>query len=330
MTKVTIQNLMEAGVHYGHQTKRWNPKMKQYVYGVRNGIYIVDLTKSMVQLESACKFVFETVLNGGEILLVGTKRQAQETIRESAEGTGMHYVCERWLGGTLTNSKTIRKSISKMEGILAMQASGELDARPKKEASSLRRKLHKLQRDLSGIVEMRKMPQAMVVIDVKYEDIAVKEAARLDIPVVALVDTNCNPDNIAHVIPGNDDAHRAIKIIVDVISNTIKAAQEYKSSLEEKEAEIEAAAAAAEAAKAAEEAAATDGGTEETAASDTETVEETADKDSPIVEVKKMDANESPEPEVTAVDAPEEATETKDKAPSDGTKDEAEKEVEEK
>ena len=226
MTKITIQDLVDAGVHFGHQTKRWNPKMKKYIYDSRNGIYIFDLTKTMYLLEHACKFVYETILNGDEILFVGTKRQAQELIRNAAESTEMHYVCQRWLGGTLTNNQTIRKSISKMERIMHISESGELDERPKKEASALRRKLFKLQRYLSGIANMRKMPKALVVIDVDYEDIAVREANRLNIPVIGLVDTNCNPDNIDFVIPGNDDAQRAIKVVVDVLSYTISAARE--------------------------------------------------------------------------------------------------------
>ena len=226
MTKVTIQDLMDAGVHFGHQTKRWNPKMKKYIYDARNGIYIFDLTKTMVLLERACKFIYETVIDGGEVLFVGTKRQAQELIRTTAEVGEMHYVCERWLGGTLTNNQTIRKSIAQMEKIMQIEESGELEQLPKKEASSLRRKLSKLQRYLDGIANMRKMPKALVVVDVDYENIAVHEANRLRIPVVGIVDTNCNPDNVDYVIPGNDDAQRAIKVIIDTLSYTIKAARE--------------------------------------------------------------------------------------------------------
>ena len=226
MSKITIQNLVDAGLHFGHQTKRWNPKMKKYIYGARNGIYIFDLTKTMHLLEYACKFVYETVINGDEILFVGTKRQAQELIRTAAESTEMHYVCERWLGGTLTNNQTIRRSIAQMEKIMNIEESGELDSRPKKEAASLRRKLFKLQRYLSGIANMRKMPKALVVIDVDYEDIAVREAKRLNIPVIGLVDTNCNPDNVDFVIPGNDDAQRAIKVVLEALSYTIKAARD--------------------------------------------------------------------------------------------------------
>ena len=230
LAKITIQDLLNAGVHFGHQTKRWNPKMKKYIFGARNGIYIFDLTKTMYQLENACKFIFETVVDGGEILFVGTKRQAQETIKAAAESIEMHYVCERWLGGTLTNNQTIRKSISQMETINKSEETGELETLPKKEASSYRRKLHKLSRNLSGIVNMRSKPKVLVVVDVKYEDIAVKEANRLGIPVVGIVDTNCNPDNIDYVIPGNDDAHRSIKILIEAIINTAKICERSFSS----------------------------------------------------------------------------------------------------
>ena len=241
MTKVTIQNLMDAGVHFGHQTKRWNPKMKKYIFGARNGIYIFDLTKTMYLLESACKFVYETVLNGGEVLFVGTKRQAQELIRTAAETTEMHYVCERWLGGTLTNNQTIRKSIAQMENIIHIEKSGELASKPKKEAASLRRKLFKLQRYLSGIASMRKVPKAIIIVDVDYEDIAVREAKRLNIPVIGLVDTNCNPENVDFVIPGNDDAQRAIKVIIEAIAYTIQAARQvYLQSIQADEPEVEA------------------------------------------------------------------------------------------
>jgi small subunit ribosomal protein S2 len=240
LTKVKIQDLLDAGVHFGHQTKRWNPKMREYIFGARNGIYIMDLTKTMHQLEKACKFLFETILDGGDVLFVGTKRQAQETIREAADVTNMHFICERWLGGTLTNSQTIRKSVSLMESIQKIEDSGEMENKPKKEAASLRKRLYKLQRNLSGIARMVRLPKALIVVDVQYEDIAVKEAKRLNIPVVGMVDTNSNPDGIDYVVPGNDDAQRAIKVILDTLSSTIKTAQEINlKRLEEQKAEEE-------------------------------------------------------------------------------------------
>lgn len=251
MSKVTIQNLMDAGIHYGHQTQRWNPKMKPYIHGARNGIHIFDLRQTMIQLERSCRYLHDVVSDGGQILFVGTKRQAQEIIREAAEATGMHYVCERWLGGTLTNNKTIRQSIRRMQDLQALDEEGGLGKRSKREGASLRRELTKLRRNLSGIVNMREMPDVIVVVDVHREDIAVKEATRLGIPIVALVDTNSNPDPIEHVIPGNDDALRAVKLISDVMVQSIQAAQQI---LAKRVAEEERQRAEEEAAKAAEEA----------------------------------------------------------------------------
>ncbi len=276
---------MDAGVHYGHQTKRWNPKMKPYIFGARNGIYILDLTKTMFQLEKACRFLFELAMDGGEVLFVGTKRQAQETIRTAAESVDMHYVSQRWLGGTLTNNQTIRKRISTMKEIQETERTGELDSRPKKEVASIRRTLNKLQRDLSGIVDMRRMPQALIVVDVQYEDIAVREAKRLNIPVVGIVDTNCNPDGVDYVIPANDDAHRAIKVIVAAICSTIKVAREqYEKNQEEerlaKEQAAKDAAAAAEAEKAA--AAEESDGDDAASASAKATDKQVAQKEAPV------------------------------------------------
>ena len=235
-TTITIRDLLDAGVHFGHPTSRWNPKMKPYIYGKRNGIYIFDLTTTMRQLDQACKFLYETSAKGGSILFVGTKRQAQELIRNAAEQTGMHYMCERWLGGTLTNNQTIRKSISRMQSIQQKLESGELDTLPKKEASGMKRELVKLQRYLGGIADMRQMPQALVVIDVDREDIAVTEANRLNIPVVALVDTNCNPQHIDYVIPGNDDALRSVSTVMSALVSAISSAREiYLKKVEEEE-----------------------------------------------------------------------------------------------
>jgi small subunit ribosomal protein S2 len=235
-TSITIRDLLDAGVHFGHPTSRWNPKMKPYIYGKRNGIYIFDLTATMRQLDQACKFLYETSANGGSILFVGTKRQAQELIRNAAEQTGMHYMCERWLGWTLTNNQTIRKSIARMQMIQQKLENGELDALPKKEASGMKRELVKLQRYLGGIANMRQMPQALVVIDVDREDIAVTEANRLNIPVVALVDTNCDPQNIDYVIPGNDDALRSVSTVMSALVSAISSAREiYLKKVEEDE-----------------------------------------------------------------------------------------------
>ena len=235
--KVTIQDLMECGVHFGHQVKRWNPKMKEYVYGVRNGISIIDLTKTMHQLADSCNFLQGLVYKGGDILFVGTKRQAQEIVKNAAEKTGMYYISERWLGGTLTNNATIRKSISRMRAIdrTIEKDSGSMT---KKELASLNRKGEKLHRNLDGISEMRKLPAALVIVDTCNESIAVKEAIKLKIPIVAVIDTNGNPDEVDYPIPGNDDAIRSIKILTNVIGDSISVAAElYRAKAAEEKAE---------------------------------------------------------------------------------------------
>ena len=221
MARITITDLLEAGVHFGHQTKRRNPKMKPYIYGARNGITIFDLTVTMRQLAEACQFLRDTVADGGEILFVGSKRQAQETVHEAAENTQMHYMCNRWLGGTLTNRKVVMGRVQHMKKLQKMETDGDFDQLPKKEVSSMRREMEKLQRTLGGIANLRKLPDAMVVVDVDREHIAVREAGKLDIPVVALVDSNCDPDQVDYVVPGNDDALRAIKIVVDAFAAAI-------------------------------------------------------------------------------------------------------------
>jgi len=222
VAKTSITDLLEAGVHFGHQTKRWNPKMKPYVYGARNGITIFDLTNTMRRLAEACTFLSDTVADGGHVLFVGAKRQAQEAVREIAERTGMYFMCDRWLGGTLTNHRVVLSRVAHMKKLQTMEADGTTAKMPKKEVASLRRERSKLERTLGGIAEMKKLPAALVVVDVGRETIAVREANKLDIPVVAIVDSNCDPDPIDYVIPGNDDALRAIKVIVDALANSIE------------------------------------------------------------------------------------------------------------
>ncbi len=253
MAKISMKDMLDAGVHFGHPTKRWNPKMKPYIFGARNGIYIFDLPKTMQHLQTAAEFLYETVVDGGDVLFIGTKRQAQDAVRAVAENVGMFYMTERWLGGTLTNNQTIRQSIARMKSLQKVEESGEIEDMPKKEASRLRRELSKLRRNLCGIAEMGKLPDAVFVVDVEREDIAVREANRLEIPVVAIVDTNCDPDPIDYIIPGNDDALRSIKIILQVVENALQAATGVRQKKREEE---EAARAAEEAAKAAEKAAA--------------------------------------------------------------------------
>ena len=236
MGKIMVQDLLEAGVHFGHQTRRWNPKMSEYVYGVKNGIYIIDLAKTMHQIAGACNFLQHTVSNGGNILFVGTKRQAQETVREAAEQTGSFFITERWLGGTLTNNATIQRSVTRMQDIDKLLETSEASAMKKKEISSLTRQGNKLHRNLDGIWNMKKLPSALVIVDVCHEHIAVAEAAKLGIPIVAIIDTNANPDKIGHLIVANDDAVKSISLIVKVLADAIKTAAELyqKKVIEEK------------------------------------------------------------------------------------------------
>lgn len=214
MPKITMKQLLEAGVHFGHQTKRWNPKMKPYIFGARNGIYIIDLQKTVRYFRSACNFIKGVAENGDSILFVGTKKQAQDTIREEALRSGQYFVNNRWLGGMLTNFTTIKKSIDRLKKIEAMAEDGTFDLLTKKECLQLDRERIKLEKNLGGIKGMTKLPGAMFIIDPKKEAIAVCEAKKLGIPVVAVVDTNCDPDEIDHIIPGNDDAIRAIRLFV--------------------------------------------------------------------------------------------------------------------
>jgi len=226
MSKVTINDLLEAGVHFGHQTKRWNPKMKDFVYGAKNGISIINLANTMHQIADACNFLQHIVADGGVVLFVGTKRQAQQIIREAAEKTGMFYVAERWMGGTLTNNVTIRKSIGKMYEIDKLLQSPEANAMKKKELSGLARKAERLHRDLDGIANMKKVPAVMLVVDVCHDNIAVREANKLNIPIVAIVDTNGDPQPIDYPIAANDDAVKSIKVITDLFVDAICLANE--------------------------------------------------------------------------------------------------------
>lgn len=264
MAKITINDLLEAGCHFGHQTRRWNPKMKHFVYGSRNGISIIDLTITMRQIADACNFLQRVVGNGGDILFVGTKRQAQQITRELAERTGMYYVSERWMGGTLTNNVTIRKSIQKMYDLDKVLASDEVKSLKKKELSIMSRDCARLHRDLDGIADMKKLPAAMIIIDVCNDNIAVSEANKLNIPIIGICDTNANPDLIDYPVAANDDAVKSIKVITDLFCDAILVAKEvYQKRVVEERAAKEAAAkkaadekAAAEAAKAEEAAAA--------------------------------------------------------------------------
>jgi small subunit ribosomal protein S2 len=215
---ITMKQLLEAGVHFGHQTKRWNPKMKPYIFGARNGIYIIDLQKTVGLARSAFRFVSDAVAKGGTVLFVGTKKQAQDAIREEASRCGMFYVTNRWLGGTLTNFKTVKTGIDRLKTIEKMKADGTYDRLPKKEVASLEREREKLEKNLGGIKDLARVPAALFVIDTKKEYIAVHEANRLGIPVVAVVDTNCDPEGIDFTIPGNDDAIRSIRLFTSKVA----------------------------------------------------------------------------------------------------------------
>ena len=221
MGAVSMKQLLEAGVHFGHQTRRWNPKMKEYIFTERNGIYIIDLQKTVKKVDEAYNFIREVAQAGQDVLFVGTKKQAQDAIREEAERVGMYFVNNRWLGGMLTNFKTIRKRIERLDQLHKMEEDGTFDLLPKKEVSKLKNDMEKLERFLGGIKEMKTVPGAMFVVDPKKEKIAIAEAKRLNIPVVAIVDTNCDPDEVDYVIPGNDDAIRAVKLIAGAMADAI-------------------------------------------------------------------------------------------------------------
>ena len=221
MTVISMNYLLEAGVQFGHQKRRWNPKMKEYIFTTRDDIYIIDLQKTVKKLEEAYEALKEIAQNEGKVLFVGTKKQAQEAAEESAVRTNMYFVNERWLGGTLTNFKTIRSRIRRMEEIEKMEEDGTFDALPKKEVIGLRKEYDKLNKNLRGIREMKKIPQAMVIVDPRKEEIAIKEARILGIPVFGVVDTNCDPDMVDYVIPGNDDAVRSVKLLIGALTNAI-------------------------------------------------------------------------------------------------------------
>ena len=221
MAVVSMKQLLEAGVHFGHQTRRWNPKMAQYIFTERNGIYIIDLQKTVKKIDEAYNFVRDVAMNDGTVLFVGTKKQAQESIEQEAKRCEMFYVNQRWLGGLLTNFKTIQTRIAKLNQINKMEADGDFDLLPKKEVIQLCALREKLMKNLGGIKEMKKLPSCMFVVDPRKEHIAVMEARNLGIPIVAIVDTNCDPDDVDYVIPGNDDAIRAVKLIASKIADAV-------------------------------------------------------------------------------------------------------------
>jgi small subunit ribosomal protein S2 len=233
-SQITMKQLLEAGVHFGHQTKRWNPKMKPYIFGARNGIYIIDLQKTVQLARAAFRFVSEVVARGGSVLFVGTKKQAQDAVIEEAKRSGQFYVSNRWLGGTLTNFKTIKAGIDRLKTIEKMAEDGTFERLPKKEVANLEHERSKLEKNLGGIKELQKLPGALFIIDPKKEHIAVHEARRLGIPIVGLVDTNCDPEGIEHVIPGNDDAIRSIRLFASKVADAaIEGAARHQAMLVE-------------------------------------------------------------------------------------------------
>jgi small subunit ribosomal protein S2 len=244
---VTMRQMLEAGLHFGHQTRRWNPKMKPYIYGPRNGIHIINLDATMRMFRKACAYLTDVAANGGTILFVGTKRQSQAVIKEQAQRCGMFYVNHRWLGGMMTNFQTIKNSVDRLKRIEAMQKDGSINRFPKHEILQIEKERIKLERNVGGIKEMRKLPDVLLVIDPRKEDIAVDEARKLGIPVVALTDSNCNPDGVDYIIPGNDDAIRAVKLITSQIADCIlegrgAAGEAVPANIDELEAEMSASA----------------------------------------------------------------------------------------
>ena len=221
MAVVAMKQLLEAGVHFGHQTRRWDPRMAEYIFQARNGIHIIDLQKTSKKLDEAYSFVKEQAEEGKTVLFVGTKKQAQECVKEAAEKSGMYYVDQRWLGGMLTNFKTIRTRVQRLKELETMEQDGTFDVLPKKEVIGLKKEMEKLEKNLGGIKDMEEIPGVLLVVDPKKERTAILEARKLNIPVVGLVDTNCNPEDVDYAIPGNDDAIRAVKLIADVMANAI-------------------------------------------------------------------------------------------------------------
>ena len=240
MSIISMKQLLEAGVHFGHQTRRWNPKMKPYIFTERNGIYIIDLQKTVKKIEEAYEFVRQLAADGGKILFVGTKKQAQDSVREEANRSGMYYVNQRWLGGTLTNFKTIRQRINRLKEIETMEEDGTFEVLPKKETLNLLREKERLLKFLGGIRDMEKLPDAIFVIDPRKENIAIAEARKLNIPIIGIVDTNCDPDEIDFVIPANDDAIRAVKLLTSKIADAvIEGKQGIEEAVEEQDEQVE-------------------------------------------------------------------------------------------
>ncbi|WP_062197884.1 30S ribosomal protein S2 [Massilibacterium senegalense] len=221
MAVISMKQLLEAGVHFGHQTRRWNPKMARYIFTERNGIYIIDLQKTVKKVDEAYNFIKSIAAEGGKVLFVGTKKQAQDSVKEEAERSGMYYVNQRWLGGTLTNFSTIQKRINRLKQLEKMQENGTFDVLPKKEVIGLKKEMERLEKFLGGIKDMPGIPDALFIIDPRKERIAIAEAHKLKIPIVAIVDTNCDPDEIDYVIPGNDDAIRAVKLLTAKMADAI-------------------------------------------------------------------------------------------------------------
>ena len=240
MSVISMKQLLEAGVHFGHQTRRWNPKMAEYIYTERNGIYIIDLQKSVGKVDEAYKAIFDCVAEGGNVLFVGTKKQAQDSIKSEAERCGMYYVNQRWLGGMLTNFGTIKTRIARLKALEKMEEDGLFEVLPKKEVAALLHEKEKLDKNIGGIKEMKRIPDVMFIVDPRKERIAVQEAQNLGIPIVAIVDTNCDPEEIDFVIPGNDDAIRAVKLISSKIADAvIEAKQGEQTEAAEEEAVVE-------------------------------------------------------------------------------------------
>ena len=240
MSVVAMKQLLEAGVHFGHQTRRWDPRMRPYIYTDRNGIYIIDLQKTAKKIDEAYAVLKSIVDEGKTVIFVGTKKQAQECVKEEAERCGMYYVNQRWLGGMLTNFDTIKKRVERLKALETMETDGTFDVLPKKEVIILKKEMEKLEKNLGGIKNMTEIPGAMFVVDPKKERIAILEARKLGIPVIGLVDTNCNPEDVDYVIPGNDDAIRAIKLIVEAMANAVLESKQGESAAKEEATEEEA------------------------------------------------------------------------------------------